>query len=107
MKIYVILWAQRDSILQGAFNVSEVQFVFTSKARAERQMDKIKELIESGEWWIDVYGKSMCGKVLSDDVITDCFMYEYQRDIVFENPNGATQLYRLICFNEVNERAIC
>lgn len=106
MKTYIILWAQKDSI-QGMFNVSEVQFVFTSKARAERQMDKIKEQIENGQWWTDVYGKPMYGKVLSDDVVTDCFIYEYLRDIVFENPNGYTQLYRLICFKEVNERVVC
>lgn len=106
MKTYIILWAQKGSI-QGMFNVSEVQFVFTSKKAAERQMDKIKDRIANGGWWMDREGKPMLGKILSDEVVTNCFCYEYQRDLMYETPTGQTNLYRLVCFNEVNERAIC
>lgn len=106
MKTYIILWAQKNSI-QGMFNVSEVQFVFTSKKAAEQQMDKIKDRIANGCWWIDSNGNPMLGKILSDDVITNCFCYEYQRDLVYETPTGQTNLYRLVCFKEVNERFIC
>ena len=106
MKTYIILWAQKDSI-QGMFNVSEVQFVFTSKKSAERQMDKIKDRIANGGWWMDREWNPMLGKILSDEVVTNCFYYEYQRDLMYETPTGQTNLYRLICFNEVNERVIC
>lgn len=100
-KIYIILWAQKNS-LQGYFNVSEVQFVFTSKKAAMKQMDDIAAMIENGQWWTDVYGKPMYGKVVSDDLIDPCFSYEYERDLVYEDPNGRTCLYRLICKGDIN-----
>lgn len=100
-KIYIILWAKKEC-LQGYFNVSEVQFVFTSKKAAMKQMDDIAAMIENGQWWTDVYGKPMYGKVLSDDVIKNCFIYDEQRDLVYEDPNKNTCLYRLICRANLN-----
>lgn len=46
--------------------------------------------------------KPMYGKVISDDLIDSCFSYEYERDLVYEAPNGQTCLYRLICKGDIN-----
>ena len=53
-KIYVIMqqWIVPDPEVwfQGFGHAS---FVFTSKANAEKQMDEIHRMIESGEWYVN------------------------------------------------------
>lgn len=98
--IYIILEAQSSN--WNGFNISQVSFVFTSKKIAMKQMDDIAKCVEHGQWWTDACGKSLGGEVLSDEIITDCHMYDFQRDLRIKSPSGQEIIYRLIAYNNIN-----
>lgn len=84
-KVYVIMqqWlgADPEFWFQG---IGTASFVFTSKANAEKQMDKIHMMIESGEWYVN---KGHC--VEYDDV------REGMRTIKVNHSDGTYSFFRL------------
>jgi hypothetical protein len=76
------------------FTLSSVEFAFTNKAKAHKQLDIIKNRIENGEWWSDAGGNPKYGKVLSDTNIESNYK-GVLRDVMIESPNGIHEVFRL------------
>ena len=92
-KVYIITCTTAASKL-CEFTLSMVEFAFTSKVKANKQLDIIKDKIENGGWWSDFNGKPLFGKVLSDTNIEDSYM-GVLRDVLIESPNGIREVFRL------------
>lgn len=92
-KVYIITCTTQVSRL-CEFTLSEVEWVFTSKRTANKQLDIIKDKIENGGWWSDADGNPKYGKVLSDTNIKDNYM-GVLRDVMIESPNGIHEVFRL------------
>jgi hypothetical protein len=71
-----------------------VEWVFTSKKIANKQLDIIKDRIENGGWWTDANNYKLCGKVLSDTNLKDNYL-GVLRDVMIESPNGIHEVFRL------------
>lgn len=92
-KVYIITMTMQASRVHE-FSLSDIVLVLTSKAKANKQLDIIKDKIENGDWWSDANGNKLCGKVLSDTIMEDNFM-GILRDIMIETPNGIKEVFRL------------
>lgn len=92
-KVYIITCTTAESRV-CEFTLSIVEWVFTSKKVANKQLDIIKDKIENGGWWSDCDGKPLLGKVLSDTNMKDNFM-GVLRDVMIESPNGIHEVFRL------------
>lgn len=92
-KVYIITYTMQASKL-CEFTLSMVEFAFTSKVKANKQLDIIKDKIENGGWWSDSEGNPKYGKVLSDTNIEDNYM-GVLRDVMIESPNGIHEVFRL------------
>lgn len=93
-KVYVITCTMQASRL-CEFTLSVVEWVFTSKRTANKQLDIIKDKIEHGGWWSDADGNPKYGKVLSDTNMQDNNFMGVLRDVVIESPNGNHEVFRL------------
>lgn len=93
-KVYIITCTTAASRV-FEFTLSIVEWVFTSKKVANKQLDIIKDKIENGGWWSDSDGKPLLGKVLSDTNMQDNNFMGVLRDVVIESPNGIREVYRL------------
>lgn len=91
--VYVITQTMQSCSLHE-FTLGKVKFVFTSKRMANKQMDKIKELIEHGGWWRDLDGNELLGSVLSDNIYEESYC-GILRDIMISTPNGLHEVFRL------------
>lgn len=92
-KVYIITCTTAASKL-CEFTLSVVEWAFTSKKMAHKQLDIIKDKIEKGGWWSDSDGKPLLGKVLSDTIVES----KYQgilRDVLIESPSGLHEVFRL------------
>jgi hypothetical protein len=92
-KVYVITCTTQASRL-CEFTLSVVEWVFTSKKVANKQLDIIKDKIENGGWWSDCNGKPLLGKVLRDTNMEKNYM-GVLRDVFIETPNGIHEVFRL------------
>ena len=92
-KVYIITCTTQAS-REYEFTLSLVEWVFTSKKVAHKQLDIIKDKIENGGWWSDCDGNKLCGKVLSDTRIENNFQ-GIVRDVLIESPNGIREVFRL------------
>lgn len=93
-KVYIITCTTQASRL-CEFTLSVVEWVFTSKKIANKQLDIIKNKIENGGWWSDSDGNPKYGKVLSDTNMGDKNYMGVLRDVVIESPNGIREVFRL------------
>lgn len=84
---------QLEVRLQG---VGTIIFAFTSKQKAIAQMIKIKELIESGEWFMESPNKPVEHKVEYCDTydLNDCLDYLIMSMKVIHS-NGTYTIYSL------------
>jgi hypothetical protein len=92
-KVYIITCTTQASRL-CEFTLSVVEWVFTSKKVANKQLDIIKDKIENGGWWSDCNGKPLLGKVLRDTNMEKNYM-GVLRDVFIETPNGIHEVFRL------------
>lgn len=92
-KVYVITCTTQASRM-CEFTLSIVEWAFTSKKVANKQLDIIKDKIEHGGWWSDADGNPKYGKVLSDTNMKDNFM-GVLRDVMIESPHGNHEVFRL------------
>lgn len=76
--------------------VGTVEFAFTSKQKAMAQMIKIKELIESGEWFMESPNKPVEHKVEYCDThdLNDCLDYLIM-SMKVTHSNGTYTIYSL------------
>lgn len=93
-KVYIITCTMAASKLYE-FTLSTVEWVFTSKKIANKQLDIIKDKIENGGWWSDGDGKPLFGKVLHDTNMGDKNYMGVLRDVMIESPNGIHEVFRL------------
>lgn len=77
-------------------DVGAVEFAFTSKQKAMAQMIKIKELIESGEWFMESPNKPVEHKVEYCDTydLNDCLDYLIM-SMKVTHSNGTFTIYSL------------
>lgn len=92
-KVYIITCTTAASRV-CEFTLSLVEWVFTSKKMANKQLDIIKDKIENGGWWSDSDGKPLLGKVLSDTIVEHNYC-GVLRDVMLESPNGIHEVFRL------------
>lgn len=92
-KVYIITCTTAASRV-CEFTLSMVNYAFTSKKMANKQLDIIKDRIENGGWWSDVDGNPKYGRVLSDTNIEDN-LFGVLRDVMIESPNGIHEVFRL------------
>lgn len=92
-KVYVITCTTQASRM-CEFTLSVVEWVFTSKKMANKQLDIVKDKIENGGWWSDANNYKLCGKVLSDTNLEDNYL-GVLRDVMIESPNGIHEVFRL------------
>lgn len=93
-KVYIITCTTQASSL-CEFTLSVVEWVFTSKKLANKQLDIIKDKIENGGWWSYADGNPKYGKVLSDTNMQDKNNMGVLRDVMIESPNGIHEVFRL------------
>lgn len=93
-KVYIITCTMTASKLYE-FTLSTVEWVFTSKKIANKQLDIIKNKIEDGGWWSDSDGNPKYGKVLSDTNMGDKNYMGVLRDVMIESQNGIHEVFRL------------
>lgn len=93
-KVYIITCTTAASRV-CEFTLSIVEWVFTSKRVANKQLDIIKDKIENGGWWSDCDGKQLLGKVLSDTNMQDNNFMGVLRDVMIESPIGNHEVFRL------------
>lgn len=93
-KVYIITCTPQASKLCD-FTLSQIEFVFTSKKQAHKQLDIIKEYVENGRWWTNTDGDKLHGKVLSDYTSKKVTSLGFIRDILIETPNGLREVFRL------------
>ena len=93
-KVYIITCTMAASKLYE-FTLSTVEWVFTSKKIANKQLDIIKNKIENGGWWSDSDGNPKYGKVLSDTNMGDKNYMGVLRDVMIESPYGNHEVFRL------------
>ena len=93
-KVYIITCTTQAS-RSCEFTLSVVEWVFTSKKVANKQLDIIKDKIENGGWWSDSDGNPKYGKVLSDTNTGDNNFMCVLRDVMIESPNGIHEVFRL------------
>ena len=93
-KVYIITCIMQASRV-FEFTLSTVEWVFTSKKNANKQLDIIKNKIENGGWWIDSDGNPKYGKVLSDTNMQDNNFMGVLREVTIESPNGIHEVFRL------------
>lgn len=77
-------------------DVGAVEFAFTSKQKAIAQMFKIKELIESGEWYMESLDDPVEHKIeyYNTYVLTDACR-QNMMDIKVTHSNGTYTIYSL------------
>ena len=77
-------------------DVGAIEFAFTSKQKAMAQMIKIKELIESGEWFMESPNKPVEHKVEYCDThdLNDCCDYLIM-SMKVTHSNGTYTIYSL------------
>ena len=93
-KVYIITCTTQASRL-CEFTLSVVEWTFTNKKLANKQLDIIKDKIENGGWWSDADGNPKYGKVLSDTNMQDNNYMGVLRDVMIESPNGNQEVFRL------------
>lgn len=78
-------------------DVGNVEFVFTSKQKAIEQMFKIKELIDSGEWYMESPTDPVEHKIeyYNTYVLTDACR-QNMIDLKVTHSNGTYTIYSLI-----------
>lgn len=91
-KVYIITCTTAASRV-CEFTLSIVEWVFTSKRTANKQLDIIKDKIENGGWWSDADGNALTGKVIRD--VAGGYGGGILRDMLIETPNGLREIYRL------------
>lgn len=92
-KVYVITCTvEANKILE--FTLSDVMFAFSSKKKANKQLDVIKKAVIEGTWWSDGNGNPLYGKILSDQSFTSHYN-SHMRDVMIESPNGLKEIYRI------------
>ena len=74
--------------------VGTIIFAFTSKQKAIAQMDKIKELIESGEWFMESLNEPVEHKIefYNAYALTDAYR-QTMMDIKVNHSNGTYNIY--------------
>ena len=87
--IYLILIEQYMPNIPNHAPVGYVEFSFSSKKRANNQMDKLVELINQGKWWIE--GEHTIEK----DYTYDNNMLGFIRFIRVQHSNGMYSIYKL------------
>ena len=92
-KVYIITCTAAASRVHE-FTMTMVEFAFTSKAKAHKQLDIIKNKIGNGGWWNDADSNPKYGKVLSDTNIENS-PWGVLRDVLIESPNGIHEVFRL------------
>lgn len=92
-KVYIITCTTEASKLHE-FTLGRVEFVFTSKVKANKQLDIIMDKIENGGWWSDSECKPLLGRILKDSKYDKCVL-GVVRDVLIETPNGLKEVFRL------------
>ena len=93
-KVYIITCTTAASRV-CEFTLSVVEWVFTSKRTANKQLDIIKDKIENGGWWSEADGTPLYGKILSDTNMEDNNFMGVLRDVMIESPRGNYEVFRL------------
>lgn len=93
-KVYIITCTTAASRVHE-FTLSVVEWVFTSKRTANKQLDIIKDKIENGGWWSEADGTPLYGKILSDTNMEDNNFMGVLRDVMIESPRGNHEVFRL------------
>lgn len=91
-KVYIITCTMAANKL-CEITLSTVEWAFTSKKAANKQLDIIKDKIENGGWWSDADGNALTGKVVRD--VAGGYGRGILRDMLIETPNGLREIYRL------------
>lgn len=99
MKVYVITETTEASRMHE-FTLSMVRFAFTSKKKANEQLDIIARKVENGGWWSEADGTPLYGNVIA--LAEEIVLGNYQRDLLVESPNGLKILWRVNAI-EANE----
>lgn len=94
MKVYIITETNEQSPC-SIFTLSHVLMVFGQQERAQGQLEKIKDKICNGGWYMDKNSQPLYGEVLSDYTHKDNLM-GILRDVQVKSPNGIRTIYRLI-----------
>lgn len=92
-KVYVISFTmEANKMLE--FTLSDIQFVFSSEKRANKQLNIIKKSVVDGKWWSDKNGEPLYGRILSDQYFVKN-NGSYMRDVMVETPDGTKAIYRV------------
>ena len=87
-KVYLIVREQRMPQFEVRLQeLGTVEFAFTSKAKANEQMDVIHRMVESGEWY------SCENHTIEYDLVNDGSTF--QRTIRINHSNGTYTMYTL------------
>ena len=87
-KIYLIVVEQRMPQFEVRLqSLGRVEFAFTSKAKANEQMDVIHRMVESGEWY------TRENHIIEYDLVDDSLTFK--RTIRINHSNGTYTMYTL------------
>lgn len=87
--IYLILTEQYMPNIENHAPMGDVEFAFSSEKQANNQMDKLVELINKGEWWLE--GEHTIEK----DYTYDNNIFGFKRFIRVQHSNGTYTIYML------------
>lgn len=85
MKIYVI--TEMQSITWS------IMCAFTSRKKADMQMNVIRNKICNGEWWNNANGEVSKGKIISEKLFSS--NGDICRELCVETPKGLKIVYRM------------
>ena len=88
--VYLILTEQYMPELENHVPYGVTEFAFTSLERANKQMDKLVELINQGKWWIE--GKHT---IVQDYTYPANNYFGFKRFIRVQHSNGTYSIYTL------------
>lgn len=88
--VYLILNEQYMPNIPNHAPVGFVEFAFSSEKKAQNQMDKLVELINNGEWWLE--GKHT---IVKDYTYPENNYFGFKRFIRVEHNNGTYTIFTL------------
>ena len=88
--VYLIMNEQYMPELENHVPYGVTEFAFTSLERANKQMDKLVELINQGKWWIE--GEHT---IVKDYTYPENNYFGFKRFIRVQHSNGTYTIYTL------------
>lgn len=88
--VYLIMNEQYMPELENHVPYGVTEFAFTSLERANKQMDKLVELINQGKWWIE--GEHT---IVKDYTYPENNYFGFKRFIRVQHSNGTYSIYTL------------